>query len=120
MGNEEEQRKKLEDYHEFLLQNAAVTFSLEGISRDLKTFIQKKIMYNINTIRHLTSMYRSLSGCTSKEVQNALVNPNYLLNQMLNHVFEEMRTTNMSLNVIIKKMLERESNLNTDSESKER
>jgi len=39
--SEEDLKKKFEEYQEDLLKNAAITFSMEGLSKDIKFFLQK-------------------------------------------------------------------------------
>lgn len=45
-----------EEYNKQLLKQAAVTFSKEGISNDLKYFIQKKVSHNRVNLTYVTQL----------------------------------------------------------------
>lgn len=110
----EEMDERLRDYNEFMLKNAALTFSLEGLSKDLKSFLHKKISYNTEMMKHLTSMFRSVTTCEEKEVRMALLKEDSLVRAMVKHLYQEMRVTDMALNLIIQKLLERENTLTNE------
>ncbi|MBD3261274.1 MAG: hypothetical protein GF334_06250 [Candidatus Altiarchaeales archaeon] len=115
----DEMDDRLKEYNEFMLKNAALTFSLEGLSKDLKSFLHKKISYNTEMMKHLTSMFRSVTTCEEKEVRLALLKEDSLVRSMVRHLYQEMRVTDMALNLIIQKLLERESTLTAERDDTE-
>jgi len=111
-------RKKAEEHNEELLKNTAFTFSLEGVSRDVKSFIQKKISFTNHCLKNVTEMLSSLfesnvtwrKSVLSKEGEK-------ILTDMLKHLHREMEITNMALNLIIQNAMKREDALNKDREN---
>jgi len=112
--NQDASKDSSEEINEEMLKNAALTFSLEGISRDLKNFLNKKVYYNTNSLKCLADIIESITQSNSKSIKEALLNKSSLTIQMYQHIFDEMRVTNLTLNFIIQKSLEREKNIMSD------
>jgi len=111
--NDPNRKSTPEELNERMLKNAALTFSLEGISRDLKAFINKKVYYNTNSLRSVSEIIDSITRCGNKRVKEALLNKTSVTSKMYQHVFDEMRVTNLTLNFIIQKIMERERSIVT-------
>lgn len=104
----------MENFNEKLLKTTAVTFSLEGISRDLQTFIQKKITFNNRNLKHISEIIRSLSSIERPKEQKDLLSNNEYLAEMIKHTNKEIQETNNFLNIIVKNVMDKEINLRKD------
>ena len=114
MGSDEKMEKKIEEFNEFMLKQAAITFSLEGVSKDLKNFLQKKIAHNRTNITQLTSLVTAVAQSPSKELRDGAIQKNSLIHTLLDHVVKEVRFTDMVLNVIIQNIMNKEAMLSSD------
>lgn len=112
--NPDEVQKKMDEYHEFLLKNAAITFSIEGMSRDIKNFIQKKISFNRVCLTQLTKIIHSISKSDLKDVKMSFMKKTETIYKMFDHLYSEMKVTNTILNMVIQKSLEKEKILNDE------
>jgi len=103
-----------EDLNEDLLQSVALTFSSDGISKDLKNFIQKKLFLTTNVFRDITQLASSFTK-SSPEVQALLTDTESPISVMLKDSFKEVQITNKTLNKIVKNTLEQEYLLRAES-----
>ena len=114
--------RKTEEHNEELLRNSAFTFSLEGISRDLKNLIQKKVSFTNSCMQHVTEMFNNLMSVRVASKKPVLNDEGEgILIDMLKHLRQEMEVTNMALNLCIQSAMRRENALNDhreDTESK--
>lgn len=108
---QEDLNQKMQEYHEYLLKNTAMTFSLEGASKDLRSIIHKKISYNKACLIEMTKIIQALSGSPSKELRNTLLKKTDMFHQMFDHVFTEMRIIDNVLNITIEQSLQVEKSL---------
>jgi hypothetical protein len=99
--------------NEKLLKTAAITFSLEGMSKDLEIYMQKKITLNNRNLKHISDIIRSLSSC-GVEVQKNLLRNGSPLSKMLEHTAEEMSGVNTLLTYVLEKIISKEILLNSD------
>jgi hypothetical protein len=107
-------KRKFEKFNEERLKTAAVTFSLEGISRDLKTFIHKKVHFNTKVTEQVMTLFYSAMNADKKNVKDLLNNKSSPLFQLLEHLVVEVKTVNDVLNYIIDGLIAREEVLNND------
>jgi len=98
-------QKKMDQYNELMLRSTALTFSLEGISRDLKFLLARKAEFVAQIIESTAVMVAAKGHPKSVDV-------------LLDHVLEEVRGTNLTLNYVIMRTLERESAITEVPESK--
>jgi replication initiation and membrane attachment protein DnaB len=114
MSIEENMDKKLEEFNEFMLKQAAITFSMEGVSKDLKGFLQKKISHNKTNITQLALMVSSIAQSPSKELRDGAVKKGSIIHLMLDHVLKEIRFTDTVMNVVIQNVLNKEAMLSSE------
>ena len=116
--NNDDLSKKLEDFNEHMLKATAVTFSMEGLSKDLESYLQKKVTLNNRTLKHLTDMVKYLSETQNDELVSYFLNnkknKQSPIEKVMNHLIEETITTNGILNYIIQSIISKETNLETD------
>ena len=105
---EEDLKKKFEQYQEDMLKNAAVTFSMEGLSKDVKFFLQRKINYNLECQKNVTELVKAVTSCTDPVVRSSLLKDGSVVKSMLIYNYGEMRLTDMMLNMLIQKIFEKE------------
>lgn len=117
IGKEEHMEKKLEEFNEFLLKQAAITFSMEGVSKDLKSFLQKKLAHNRTNITQLANMVSAVSQSPSKELRDGSLRRGSILYDLLSHVMKEAKFTDMALNLIIQNIMTKEAMLASEKES---
>jgi hypothetical protein len=102
-----------ESFSEDLLKTTAITFSLEGVSRDLEVYIQKKVTFNNRNIKHISDIIRSISSCP-EAIQNEMLKESSPLMSMLNESLEEVKRINSILTFVIQKVITKEIDLNGD------
>jgi hypothetical protein len=98
-----------EEYNKQILKQAAVTFSMEGISRDLKFFIQKKMSHNKVNISYLTQLFELALTSEVEGVSEIPFKKGSTLKNFLDHVFEEVVKTDQIINQAIGMVFEKES-----------
>jgi arginine repressor len=87
-----------EEYNKQILKQAAFTFSQEGISRDLKYFIQKKVTHNKTNLCYVTQLMDLAINSKSKEIIELAFTKNSSLKKLLSHVTAEIIKTDILLN----------------------
>jgi len=103
-----------EEMNENLFKTTAITFSLEGISRDLETYMQKKITFNNRNFKHMSDIMRSISTCDPDIQKTLLVKRNSILTKMLEETYKEMQDVNALLSYLVHKIMDKEIELKND------
>ena len=111
MGDSDDLGKKIEEFNEFMLKQTAITFSMEGISKDLKTFLQKKISHNRTNLTQLASIISAIATSGTKSLKEELLKKNSPTYQLFDHVLKEIKITDVALDIIIQNMLNKEAAL---------
>jgi len=111
----EPRRTNSNDLNESLFETTAITFSLEGISRDLETYIQKKITFNNRNFKHIATIINSISSCGAS-AQKAFLKKGTPVASMLEHSLIEMENTNALLTFILQNIISRENILSSELE----
>jgi uncharacterized protein YfkK (UPF0435 family) len=99
----DEIREKIDQYNEMLLKNTALTFSSEGISRDIKVLISKKAEFVSDM---LTGLAAVIDASSSHKVSSRRAK---LFDEMLDHALLEVRMVNSTLNYLVAKQFEKEA-----------
>jgi len=115
MADSENIDKKAEEFNEYMLKQAAITFSMEGISRDLKAFLQKKITHNRTNMTQLSALISSIMQSGSKSVKENVFKKGSYIADMLEHTVKESKFIDVALNLIIQNILTKEAILSSDS-----
>ena len=100
-----------EEYNKQLLKQTAFTFTREGISNDLKYFIQKKVSHNKTNLCYLTQLFDMVTGSESEKVTEMAVLKNSPIRRLLEHVSAEIIKTDILLNKSIEFVLKKDSSL---------
>jgi len=87
-----------EEHNKQLLKQTAFTFSREGISSDLKYFIQKKITHNKTNLCYVTQLMDLAINSESEEIVELAFTKNSPLKKLLDHVTAEIIKTDILLN----------------------
>jgi len=116
MTEPENIKRKFEKFNEERLKTAAVTFSLEGISRDLKVFIHKKVHFNTKVTEQVMGLLYSIMNADKRNIKELLENKENPLFKLLEHLVGEVKSVNDILNYIIDGLIAREEVLKNDSE----
>jgi len=114
MNEENENLSNLGDPGEFnkqLLKQAAVTFSREGISNDLKYFVQKKIIHNRTNLTYITQLMDLTINSDSKETKELAFKRGSPLKGLLEHVYGEIIKTDILINKSIEFVLKKDLSL---------
>ena len=114
--SEEDLKKKFEKYQEDMLKNAAITFSMEGLSKDIKFFLQKKMSYNLDCQKNIVELVKAVSSCEDTKVRSSLLNEGSIVRSMLMYSYGETRLVDMMLNMIIQKIFEKEVSLSIEED----
>lgn len=108
MSTEDNIKNSSEEFNKILLKQSAITFSLEGVSKDLKIFIQKKISHNRSTLAHLTQLMDLTLNSEIHDVAKEALKKGGPLSTLLQHIVTEVIKTDQYLDDIIKNVLEKE------------
>lgn len=94
-----------------LLKQTAFTFSKEGISSDLKYFIQKKVSHNKTNLSYLTQLYDILVSSESEKMIEMAASKNSSLRRLLEHVTSEIIKTDLLLDRSIEFVLKKDKSI---------
>jgi hypothetical protein len=97
-----------EEYNKQLLKQTAFTFSREGISSDLKYFIQKKISHNKTNLCYVTQLMDLAINSDSGEIVEMAFTKSSPLKKLLDHVSSEIIKTDVILNKSIEFVLNKD------------
>lgn len=113
MSNDENKEldPSAEEYNKRLLQQTAFTFSREGISSDLKYFIQKKVSHNKVNLSYVTQLMDLAVNSDSKKIQDMAVSENSPLIQLLKHVSNEIIKTDFLLDKTVEFVLNKDQSV---------
>jgi len=100
--------------NESMLKGTALTFTLEGLSKDLDKYLQKKITFNNRSFKYLSEMIQSLSASSSPELKKEIFKKDSQINKMLIHLNEEITVINYFLNKTVEKILNNEAALKSE------
>jgi len=100
-----------EEFNKQLLKQAAVTFTREGISNDLKYFIQKKIIHNRTNITYVTQLMDLTINSDSKETKELAFKRGSPLKGLLEHVYSEIIKTDILMNKAINFVLKKDPSI---------
>jgi hypothetical protein len=103
--------KKTEEFNEFMLKQAAITISSEGVSRDLKAFIQKKIHHDEMVLTQASQMLTAMVSSESEAIRESVLKKGNPIHKLLDHALKEIRITDVALNIAIQSMLSKEDAL---------
>jgi hypothetical protein len=107
MNNEEEN----DEYNKQILKQTALTFTREGISNDLKYFIQKKITHNKTNLSYLTQLIDITVNGNSDEMIQITFGDKSPLRQLLDHICIEIMKTDVLLDKAINFVIEKDLTL---------
>jgi hypothetical protein len=100
-----------EEYNKQLLKQTAFTFSQEGVSNDLKYFIQKKVSSNKINLCYLTQLMDLTINSESDDIIEMAYNKTSPLKKLLEHVSAEIIKTDILLNKAIEFVINKDSTL---------
>lgn len=100
-----------EEYNKQLLKQTAFTFSQEGISSDLKYFIQKKVMHNKTNLAYVTQLMDLAINSESEEIVEMAFIKSSPLKKLLDHVSAEIIKTDMILNKAIEFVINKDASI---------
>jgi len=104
---EGELQERMDEFNELLLRNTALTFSTEGVTRDLKALLARKADF---VAQSADAAARIAAAPCKSAVRSKSVD------ELVRHVVEEIKGTNSTLNYVIMKVVEREQALSTEAE----
>ena len=109
----EPDRVNPDNLNEQMLKSTAITFSLEGISRDLEVYLQKKITFNNRNFKHVSDIIRSVSSC-GEEIQKSFLKKGSPISNLLDQSISEIENINAMLTFVIDNIISKESILKDD------
>lgn len=96
------------DMNEKFLEQTAMTFAAEGISKDLKYFLQKRVSQNRTTLSYVTKL---VDLCLESGVQDGkemAFNKKGPIQDLFRHVIKEIKMTDAFLDQLIDGLIESE------------
>lgn len=116
MSNEESEiQKKFDEFNSQRLENTAVTFALEGVSRDLKLLLNKKMMFTSKLTQYTTNLIASLSSASPAQTKK-IFDKDSPAASMLDQAMTESKEISNMMNKVIYRLIEREDMLNSQLE----
>lgn len=109
-SNDDELKKKIEEFNEARLESTAITFTSEGISNDIKEIIRMKSILNTKVMGHLSSILSNLTK-SDKKTLDFLFNNSSPLYKIFTNLNEELTNTNQLMNFIINSLIVEEQSL---------
>lgn len=99
MDNDENKKidPSSEEYNRQLLKQTAFTFSREGISEDLKFFVQKKVSHNKTNLCYVTQLMDLAVNSSSNKVIDMVSSKSSPIRKLLEHVSSEIIKTDALL-----------------------
>lgn len=82
-----------EEFNKELLKQTVFTFSKEGISNDLKYFIQKKVAHNKTNLCYLTQLMDLSINSETEEITELAFKKGSPLKNLMEHVYSEIVRT---------------------------
>lgn len=117
-----------DEFNSAFLENSAITITQDGIAKDLKYFIEKKIAHNKDSlsnaarmveaiVKHDAAEKKSAGECSGDPKKDALfeLNKNNAVVKLLNHALKETKTTDTFLNMMIHLLLDKSFLLEEES-----
>jgi len=104
----------LEKYNKQILKQTAITFSLDGISKDLKYFIQKRVTHNRISLSYLTRILDLAVNSGSKTARDSVFKKGNPLQEMLEHMVKEIISTDILIDDILESIVKKEKYLTED------
>ena len=108
MNQKENSNLNTEEYNKKLLEQAALTISSEGTSKDLKAYLIKKISHNRIVLNNLTQLIDMTLNCSVKKVRDETLAPESPLSVLLSHSVKEVKKTDDMLDLILVNLIEKE------------
>lgn len=100
-------QEKMDEFNEMLLRNTALTFSTEGITRDLKSLLARKSQFVAQSADAAARL--SAAPCKSSARSKSI-------DELVSHIVEEIRGTNATINFVIMKVIERDRAMSFEAE----
>jgi len=100
-------QSKLDRYNEMLLKNTALTFSSEGLSRDIKSFLARKAEF--------VSQLLMGTAAVMEASQKPTVRRRKALDDLLEHVIHEAKVVNMTTNYVLSSIMQKEITMARDA-----
>ena len=110
-GQNEGMNLNTDEFNRKILEQAALTFSAEGISKDLKGYLQKRITHNRIILNNLTQMMDLTLNSSSKKVRDEAYAKEGPLWILLNHAVKEIVRTDDFLDTVLFHVIQKELNV---------
>jgi hypothetical protein len=103
-SNKQNEDKK----NEQIFKNMAMTFSVEGVTKDIQEILLKKMNYHTRVLKELNGIINALSVSKNQSFKKSLLKESKI-SQLITDVCEEYKIitgcTNMILNTLMKKKM---------------
>lgn len=93
-----------ETKNEQMFSNMAMTFSLEGVTKDIQEILQKKMNYHIKALKEVNGIVNSISSSKDVKVRRMLLNDPKIIN-LLEVVLDDFKVISASTNVILQELM---------------
>ena len=109
--------KEDETKNEQLFTNMAMTFSLEGVTKDIQEILQKKMNYHIKALKEVNGIISSISSSKDIRVRRMLLK-DPKIRSLLDVALEDFKVITASTNVILQELMQKKQFLiDQDSET---
>jgi hypothetical protein len=97
-----------EEYNRKILEQAAITISAEGTSKDLKGYLQKRITHNRIILNNLTQIMDMTLSSSSKKIKETAYEKEGPIWILLNHAVKEVIRTDDMLDTVLFHIIHKE------------
>jgi len=94
------------EYAENLLKDSVLTINMQGISKDIKYFIQKKVQHNTSVLTETTKILSYITSSSNAKTKELLLGSDTSgLRRLLKHVTEEIEFTDVLINNTLERLM---------------
>lgn len=110
-------RQPDEEKSEQIFKNMAMTFSIEGITKDIQEVLQKKMNYNTRVLREISEIISALSASKNNSMKKALLREAKLSNFIID-VYEDFKVIAGTTNIMLSELLKKKKFIDADGVQK--
>jgi bacterioferritin (cytochrome b1) len=95
-----------EEKNEQIFKNMAMTFSIEGITKDIQEILQKKMNYNTRVLRELSDIINSITDSKDNSIKRALLEK-AKISAFITDIYEDFKVISGTTNIILSELLKK-------------
>ena len=101
MSSREEEKKNEQQFT-----NMAITFSLEGVTKDIQDILQKKMSYHIRALKEVSGIINSVASSKDCRVRRMLLKDSNI-KSLLDVTLSDYKIITASTNIILQELMKK-------------